>query len=106
MTWYCGGKSKEGELIKAGAVGVLFEVIEGWIHDILSFLKEREDNPVTLAFAERVSEESGVPLDRVFNYLNDNWPQVVDQLEEILEDAWLFIEELKEQGGAEGEEMN
>lgn len=92
------GKEEGHDLdeVRMEAVSIIFEMVQGWVSDLLLFLKRRGDNP-PLQLAERIAEDTGVSLDRVFNYLHKNWEEIVAEVGEVFEDAELFIEEKREE---------
>lgn len=95
------GRYKEEELVKLEAMTLMYEVVRAWVNDLISFLKERENKP-SLHFAERVAEETGISLDRVFNHLYLRWDDILDDVSEIFDEAEILIEERREDEEKEG----
>jgi len=90
------GRYKEEELVELEAMSLMYEIVRNWVNDLISFLKEWENKP-PLHFAERIAEETGISLDRVFNYLYLRWDDILDDVSEIFDEAEIFIEERREE---------
>ncbi len=91
------GNHREEDLVEIEAVSILYEVVRSWVNDLLSFLRERDGAP-PLAIAEKISQETGVSLDRVFNHLHRRWGDILEDVSEIFDEAELFIDERREEG--------